>query len=170
MALTMINGDLIKLAEDGRFDVIVHGCNCFHAMGGGIARKIAKKYPVVEQVDKTTKYGDRSKLGTYTTAEVLSPQGNTFYVVNAYTQYNWSGREDVFEYEAFDRFLREFDNNFLGNLSPRHPAPVSVGFPKIGCGLARGDEARIMKSLETFSDFVRPWCEVAVVSFNPNLR
>ena len=24
-----IEGDLIKLAQEGKFDVIAHGCNCF---------------------------------------------------------------------------------------------------------------------------------------------
>lgn len=30
-----IIGDLLKLADDGQFDVIVHGCNCFNTMGAG---------------------------------------------------------------------------------------------------------------------------------------
>lgn len=32
-----IKGDLIKLALEGEFDVIAHGCNCFCTMGAGIA-------------------------------------------------------------------------------------------------------------------------------------
>jgi O-acetyl-ADP-ribose deacetylase (regulator of RNase III) len=32
-----VDGDLIKLALKGEFDVIVHGCNCFCQMGAGIA-------------------------------------------------------------------------------------------------------------------------------------
>lgn len=28
-----VTGDLIKLAQDGQFDVIVHGCNCFCTNG-----------------------------------------------------------------------------------------------------------------------------------------
>lgn len=31
-------GDLLSLAIDGRFDVIVHGCNCQCTMGAGIAQ------------------------------------------------------------------------------------------------------------------------------------
>lgn len=27
--MKIIKGDLIKLALDGKFDVIIHGCNCF---------------------------------------------------------------------------------------------------------------------------------------------
>ncbi len=35
--LNIINGDLIDLAKNGNFDVIIHGCNCFRTMGVGIA-------------------------------------------------------------------------------------------------------------------------------------
>ena len=35
-----IKGDLIKLAQDGEFDVIVHGCNCMCTMSAGIAKQI----------------------------------------------------------------------------------------------------------------------------------
>ena len=30
-----IIGDLIKLANEGTFDVITHGCNCMSTMGAG---------------------------------------------------------------------------------------------------------------------------------------
>ena len=30
----VVHGDLFKLAEQGEFDIIVHGCNCFNTMGG----------------------------------------------------------------------------------------------------------------------------------------
>jgi O-acetyl-ADP-ribose deacetylase (regulator of RNase III) len=36
-----IEGDLIKLATQGTFDVITHGCNCFCTMGAGIAPQMA---------------------------------------------------------------------------------------------------------------------------------
>jgi O-acetyl-ADP-ribose deacetylase (regulator of RNase III) len=31
--MKVIKGDLIQLAKDGKFDLIVHGCNCFCTMG-----------------------------------------------------------------------------------------------------------------------------------------
>lgn len=31
--LNIINDDLIDLAKNGNFDVIIHGCNCFCTMG-----------------------------------------------------------------------------------------------------------------------------------------
>jgi O-acetyl-ADP-ribose deacetylase (regulator of RNase III) len=39
-----IHGDLIKLAQQGEFDVIAHGCNCHCTMGAGIAPQMAKAF------------------------------------------------------------------------------------------------------------------------------
>ena len=81
----MIKGNLITLAENGVFDVIIHGCNCFHVMGAGIAREIATRYPEMADIDKhLTKYGAKSKLGNYTWKKVTAPNGYTFNIINAY--------------------------------------------------------------------------------------
>jgi O-acetyl-ADP-ribose deacetylase (regulator of RNase III) len=47
-------GNLIHLAKAGHFDVIVHGCNCFCAMGKGIARSIKLEFPEAYAADCTT--------------------------------------------------------------------------------------------------------------------
>jgi O-acetyl-ADP-ribose deacetylase (regulator of RNase III) len=39
-----IDGDLIRLAKQGTFDVIAHGCNCFCTMGAGIAPQMAEAF------------------------------------------------------------------------------------------------------------------------------
>lgn len=33
-----INGDLVEMADNGQFSLIVHGCNCQSVMGSGIAK------------------------------------------------------------------------------------------------------------------------------------
>jgi O-acetyl-ADP-ribose deacetylase (regulator of RNase III) len=40
-----INGNLLKLAENGQFDIIMHGCNCFNTFGSGIAKSIKLSFP-----------------------------------------------------------------------------------------------------------------------------
>lgn len=51
-----IKGGLLQLAVDGEFDAIVHGCNCFNAMGKGIALTIKSRFPAAYAADcKTTK-------------------------------------------------------------------------------------------------------------------
>ncbi len=123
-----IKGDLLKLAEEGRFDVIVHGCNCFCAMGGGIAAQIARKWPDVYKEDYLTEEGDESKLGTYTYANVFREDGTSFCVCNVYTQY-YPGRDVC--YEAIREAFRRVRKDLLGL--------VRIGYPKIGAGIAGGD-------------------------------
>ncbi len=132
-------GNLLDLAEAGDFDVIVQGCNCFCAMGSGIAKEIRNRYPEAWQVDYDTEMGDMFKLGTFTSAHT-----GKFVIVNAYTQYNTSKQgEDVFEYASFEVILKKLAYAY-GNRR--------FGFPYIGMGLAHGDRIRIMAMLENFAN------------------
>ena len=158
-----IKGNLIKLAEEGEFDVIIHGCNCFNSLGAGLARQLAVKYPQVLKADKQTEYGDREKLGTYTSA-IVEIDNRYFAVVNSYTQYKWSSGSDVFEYAAFQRFL----NNFIIPYSSEKPSPKwKIGFPMIGAGLAGGDWSRISKMIENFSERLTEFADVTIVEYQP---
>jgi O-acetyl-ADP-ribose deacetylase (regulator of RNase III) len=142
-----ISGNLIDLAESGNFDYIVHGCNCFHTMGSGLAGQLVKRYPLILEADKTSKYGDREKLGTWTSSKVFH-NGHTFTIVNAYTQFFFGLAVDVFEYVAFDKFLVDF-SKFLDSV---RFSQKRIGFPMIGAGLAGGDWGQILKSIENFSE------------------
>ena len=94
-----LKGDLIKLALRGDFDVIVHGCNCFCTMGAGIALAIKSTFPDAYQSDLKPSKGDRSKLGSYSTATIQS-KGHQIIVVNAYTQYHYRGPGNKADYQA----------------------------------------------------------------------
>jgi O-acetyl-ADP-ribose deacetylase (regulator of RNase III) len=125
-----VRGDLIALARSGSFDVIVHGCNCFCAMGNGIAGQIKVQLPQAFQADLATKKGDRSKLGTCSTATI-----GPLTVVNAYTQFTWSKKgQQVADYAAIASCFRFVKERFAGQ---------RIGLPKIGAGLAGGDWATI---------------------------
>lgn len=157
-------GDLLELAEQGQFDIVVHGCNCFHKMRSGIAKQIASKFPSAEEADFATCKGDRSKLGNFSFAFVGGKNGHKFYIVNAYTQYRWSGYEDVFEYEAFETFLNRLCV-FVAKSYEVKGSKVNVGLPMIGCGYARGDKTRIIPMIGKFSDDVAKWGKVTLVSY-----
>ena len=133
-------GNLLDMAENGDFDVIVQGCNCFNTMGGGIAREIRERYPVVASVDMETVEGDYNKLGNYT--ECDAGEKNRFTVINAYTQYNMSKGTDVFEYAAFELILQKICYKY---------GKFRIGLPHIGMGLAGGDKEVIMEQLEYFA-------------------
>jgi O-acetyl-ADP-ribose deacetylase (regulator of RNase III) len=131
--MNVIAGDLLRLALDGRFDVIVHGCNCQCRMGRGIALSIKQQFPEAYDADERTTAGDPSKLGTISTAEIDRPTAR-FTVVNAYTQLHWRGEGVLADYDAIRSAFRLIKQRFGGR---------RIGYPKIGAGLARGDWATI---------------------------
>lgn len=65
MALIKVKGDLLAMGKNNELDIIVHGCNCFCAMGGGIAYQIQDQFPDARLADDETVRGDPGKLGTY---------------------------------------------------------------------------------------------------------
>ena len=140
-------GNLLDMADNGDFDIIIQGCNCFCAMGAGLAPQIARRYPEAEEADYVTRRGDIMKLGNWTMAwSTREPDKKAFRIINAYTQYVTSQQgEDVFEYAAFELILRKLAYEY---------GAQRYGFPLIGCGLAGGDKRRIMALLENFAKVV----------------
>jgi len=123
-----IKGDLIQLALEGRFDVIVHGCNCMHTMGAGIARRIKEVFPEAYRADRKTQRGS-NKLGTCSYAIAKVDADKTCYIINAYTQVGYGAGRQV-SYDAIDDCFTWIKNNF----------PCKrIGIPRIGAGLAGGN-------------------------------
>lgn len=143
--IEVITGNLLDFADSGQFDIIVHGCNCFNRFGAGIAKQIRDRYPNAYDADLATISGDIKKLGNWTLARVIN-QPADFKVINAYTQYAYYGKDDLFEYDAFNLILKKLEHEY--------GTKNRFGFPLIGCGLAGGDKQRIIESLENFSDAV----------------
>jgi O-acetyl-ADP-ribose deacetylase (regulator of RNase III) len=119
-----IYGDLIKMAKEGQFDLIAHGCNCKKNMGAGIAKTIAGKFPIAYKVDveSTSKMGEISICEDY----------DECIIINAYTQVypgkNGHGKDTEFHrYEAIRSCMKEINKQF----PEKH-----IGLPMIGCGLA----------------------------------
>ena len=56
--------------------------------------------------------------------------GNTIIVVNGYTQFGWQGSGVLVDYEAVRLVMSNVKTNYTGK---------SIGYPKIGAGLAKGD-------------------------------
>lgn len=142
-ALKHAKGNLLYLAEAGLFDIVVQGCNCFNTMGGGIAREIAERYPAVASVDMATVCGDYNKLGNWTECDAGGE--NRFTIINAYTQYNMSRGEDVFEYTAFRLILEKLIHAY---------GDKRIGLPYIGMGLAGGNKEIILNMITEFADGV----------------
>ena len=136
--MKIIKGDLIKLALQGKFDVIIHGGNCLCNMGAGIAKMIKSKFPEAYEADCNTKKGSKEKLGTYSYA-TIARNGNKITVINAYTQHDYKGLGMKADYDAIRSVFKKIKSNFSGK---------RIGYPKIGAGLARGDWSQISKIID----------------------
>ena len=155
-----IEGDLIKLAKEGKFDVITHGCNCMCQMGAGIAPQMANAFGCNDFKMEGNEYrGDINKLGTIdwepkwfeNNRWVTYPDEggkwatHQLYVVNSYTQFKYGtnhvdGVSKPLDYEALTMCMRKINYEFKG----KH-----IGLPKIGAGLAGGDWNRIKQIIQT---------------------
>lgn len=140
--MQVIQGDLLRLAMEGRFDVIVHGCNCQCQMGKGIALSIKQQFPEAYAADLATVKGDRAKLGTLSTARVSRPTAR-FTVVNAYTQFHWRGSGVLADTGAISAVFARIRSEFAGQ---------RIGYPRIGAGLARGDWTAIAAIIDDALD------------------
>ena len=127
--MNIIKGDLIQLALDGTFDVIIHGCNCQCTMGAGIAKTIRSVFPEAYEADCATEKGDRSKLGSISFTEV-NRDNHSITIVNGYTQFHWRGTGGLVDYDAVRSVMKEVCNRFSGK---------RIGYPLIGAGLAGGN-------------------------------
>lgn len=129
--MRVIQGDLIQLALNGKFNLIIHGCNCFCTMGAGIAKTIKDTFPEAYKADLETKIGSRDKLGKISFAAVKR-NGYEIVVVNGYTQYSPTGSGVLVDYEAVRSVMKTVKDRFSGR---------KIGYPLIGAGLAKGDWA-----------------------------
>lgn len=147
--VNVIKGNLITLADEGRFDVIIQQANCFNTMGAGFAYFLKQRWPVVYEVDCQTIRGDKTKLGTYSIADVKTSIDTDLKVVNLYSQYDFarSYGDVATDYDAMKKGFESLSREF---------SSARIGIPfGIGCGLANGDWKVVSDLIETcFQDNV----------------
>lgn len=153
-----IEGDLIQLAKEGRFDVITHGCNCLSNMGAGIAPQMAKAFgvdkfwmeswgPTISKlgcIDYETFVIGKNAIWSIEDADNKLNEPELI-VVNSYTQFRYGknhtdGVSKPLDYEALTLCMRKINQEFSG----KH-----IGLPKIGAGLAGGDWNKIKNIIQT---------------------
>lgn len=170
-----INGDLIKLALSGEFDVIAHGVNCFCKQKSGLAPQMVKTFSTNLYFKEQVGAGDISKLGSIEFQVFMIHENETrgfslffngwsknkhikdLVVVNAYTQYKYGknhedGVDIPLDYEALTLCMRKINHTFKG----KH-----IGLPQIGCGLAGGNWSMVKSIIQKeLKD-----CDVTVVIY-----
>lgn len=143
MPMQYQQGDMVKhiLSVDA-LDAYAHQCNCFTAMGAGIARTLAAQFPEVKAADAATVTGNEAKLGTFTKA-VVTP---TSTVYNVYGQYSTSRLKRTTNYPALFSGLRAVMEDMVSN------GKSTLGIPYIGCGLARGNWEEVEPTIKALAD------------------
>lgn len=133
--------------------ILIHGCNCFHVMGAGVAKVISSKYPCALEADKRTSYGDVSKLGTFSYCTV-----DTFLTIyNLYTQFNY-GRGSLFEV----RYLSKALTSLLDGVGPN----TLVISPLIGTGRGKGVWSEIEPVFKIFNDSLPETSDLLLVDYD----
>jgi O-acetyl-ADP-ribose deacetylase (regulator of RNase III) len=148
-----IKGDLIQLALNGKFDVIVHGCNCYNTMGAGIAKEIKRVFPEAYEADCKTQKGQKGKLGSFSHANVKRGKHDII-VVNAYTQHKYWGEGRHVDYNAVFYAFEKIKDKFTGK---------RFGIPLIGAGLAGG----FWKIIEAYIRDAMKGEDIIVVEYKP---
>lgn len=174
-----LDGDLIKLSLEGKFDVIVQGNNCFCVQGAGLAPQFVKAFGSDKFKMEAPEFkGDINKLGTidyevknlykgeigidkstfFTKQGYIEPSKvSKLVVINSYTQYGFganhaNGSDKPVDYDAITMVMKKINHIFKG----KH-----IGLPLIGCGLAGGDFSIVSKIIKTeLKD-----CDVTIVNY-----
>lgn len=134
-----INANLLEYPLDG----IIHSCNCFHTMGGGIALRIKDKFPEAYKADLQTEYGDRTKLGTYSMAILES----NFHIYNLYGQFDFGKNWRNTSYDALNEGLANIEKH------ARLSGLIKIGLPKrMGCVLGGGSWVVVRAIIEDVFD------------------
>ena len=138
MIVSESNSDIFAEFEGHDNAVLIHCCNCFNTMGAGIAKLIAARYISVREVDRATISGDRSKLGSWTSA----PAGANRIVVNLYGQYRYGTEKRHLDYDALRKGLASVVA-FYGD--------VPYITYRLGCNLAGGEWPKVRAIIEEVS-------------------
>lgn len=94
--------------DTDNFDVLLIGTSIYNRLDGGLQSKIRFKYPLVEEANQKTKYGDVSKLGHRLTIEG-TPTISLMYICKYPTP-----KQESVDYEALERCLKTANAEFKG--------------------------------------------------------
>lgn len=154
--ISYVQDDIVLAAVAKNANIIAHGCNCFHVMGAGVAKRLADVFPEIREADEKTPYGDINKLGSFSKVR----DANGMYVYNLYTQYSYGTKDAVMvHWKSVRVALSKMINDFMENsdefktLSANNK-PIVVVISAIGTGLAGGSMFDLGYTLEEFKELV----------------
>jgi O-acetyl-ADP-ribose deacetylase (regulator of RNase III) len=140
-----IQGDLIQMFKENKFDMIGHQCNCAGLFGAGIAKALAKEFL---QIDiEVIGVGQAVKLfGTY---EYFDTEFG--HIINMYSQFNVGSCTQV-GIDSFEVRLGALEN-CLHTINKNNKGK-RIGLPLIASGLAK--QKSDLDDLSYFHSFILP--------------
>lgn len=124
-------GDLVRMADRGEVDVLVHGVNCQATMNSGIAKGVRETFPEAYAAYMKHKKGDRALLGQLDVVTV-ERVGKPVHIINAFTQFNY-GRDPEALYVDYEAVRKAFKS-----IASQFDRKTKIGIPRIGAGLGNG--------------------------------
>ena len=139
--IELIDGNLLGFPNDIGF--IAHSCNTQNIMGGGIAKQIKDRYPMVYKADCNAHFEGENTLGNFSFVWTNGEQSQGVY--NMYTQDEIGAKRSV-SYEGFYCALNKVADHI--EWQSKHDGEEKVlGLPYgISCGLA-GGSLRIINTI-----------------------
>jgi hypothetical protein len=134
--------DIPLINDIFKYDVILVGTSINNALGNGFQRQVRINFPIVDEVNKSTNYGDIRKLGT------VKVVGTTTIFCLCYI--NKSKRRpdlypDYLDYDSLEKCLNLINENF----KDKRVASTIIGLSDYE---GNGDKEKIMKIIEANSN------------------
>ena len=91
------------------YEVILVGTSTHNMLRGSFQSKLGVKYPIVEEVNNKTPYGDLRKLGKRVTIDEVKPTISLMYMCTYPSK-----KSDYIDYEALEKCLKTANAEFKG--------------------------------------------------------
>ncbi len=163
-------GDLLIAFKDDEVNVIMHQCNCTVGMGAGIAKEIAREFPIVNLINDELL--DQSDIEGKCYPIAIT---NKKYIVNLYSQYYPgapSEREILFgenkgNLDTFRQRLNWLRKSLKMYVEEYSNKDDIIGLPLIASGLAADKNKKNgLSDLEYFKKYIAPTIEEELQNFN----
>lgn len=133
--------DLFDNVKD--YDVVLVGTNIYCNLSQGFQRKVMLNYPYVQEMNMSTKYADKKKLGTILECK---NEGNPTFLLLYITEGNFRPdlKKDTLSYESLEKCIKLINILYKG---------MNIACPFLGSSRfdGNGDKDKILKIIENNS-------------------